>query len=121
MYPSRSGKLPDEITPDPGSFHNDDRSINSIFWPPTTPDQIAAFIRYVKWTVNHFRGRIHYYALWNEQDIGYWNPWGNPEDYGRLLAAFAPAVHETDPQAKVIYGGHGRPPHGMMKPPPRTL
>ena len=53
--------------------------------------------------VNHFRGRIRYYALWNEQDIGYWNPYGNPEEYGRLLAAFIPAVHETDPQAKVIY------------------
>ena len=109
MYTSRSGKKPDEITPEPGSFHNDDRSINSVFWPPTTPDQIAAFIRYSKWMVNHFRGRIHYYALWNEQDIGYWNPWGNPEEYGRLLAAFAPAVHETDPQAKVIYGGQADP------------
>ena len=109
MYTSRSGKKPDEITPEPGSFHNDDRSINSIFWPPTTLQQIAAFNRYVKWMVNHFRGRIHYYALWNEQDIGYWNPWGNPEEYGRLLAAFAPAVHETDPEAKVIYGGQADP------------
>jgi len=109
MYTSLSGKKPDEITPEPGSFHNDDRSIDSIFWPPTTPEQIAAFIRYVKWMVNHFRGRIHYYALWNEQDIGYWNPWGNPEEYGRLLAAFAPAVRETDRQAKVIYGGQADP------------
>jgi hypothetical protein len=109
MYTSQSGVKPDQITPEPGSFHNDDRSINSIFWPPKTPDQIAAFLRYVKWMVNHFRGRIHYYALWNEQDIGYWNPHGNPEEYGRLLAAFAPAVHETDPRAKVIYGGQADP------------
>jgi hypothetical protein len=105
MYTSRSGVKPNQITPAPGTFHNDDRSLNSIFWPPTTPDQIAAFLRYVKWMVNHFRGRVHHYALWNEQDIGYWNPWGNPEEYGRLLAAFIPAVHEADPQAKVIYGG----------------
>ena len=109
MYTSRSGVKPDQITPAPGTFHNDDRSMNSIFWPPKTPDQIAAFLRYVKWMVNHFRGRIHYYALWNEQDIGYWNPWGNPEEYGRLLAAFIPAVHETDPQAKVVYGGQADP------------
>jgi hypothetical protein len=115
MYTSRSGKRPDESVPEPGSFHNDDRSINSIFWPPTTPDQIAAFIRYVKWMVNHFRGRIHYWALWNEQDIGYWNPYGNPEEYGRLLAAFAPAVHETDPQAKVIYGGQADPTSDFAK------
>ncbi len=109
MYTSPAGRKPDQITPEPGSFHNDDRSIYSIFWPPTTPEQIAAFAKYVRWTVDHFRGRIHYYALWNEQDIGYWNSWGNPEEYGRLLKAFIPAVHETDPEAKVIYGGQADP------------
>src|SRR5579864_2493356 len=105
MYTSPSGRRPDQIAPEPGTFHNDDRGLYSAFWPPKTPDQIAAFIRYVKFMVNHFKGRIHYWALWNEQDIGYWNPRGDPEDYGRLLAAFAPAVHQTDPAAKVIYGG----------------
>ena len=55
--------------------------------------------------VNHFRGRIHYYALWNEQDGSYWNPDANAEEYGRLLGAFVKAVHETDPTAKLIYGG----------------
>jgi hypothetical protein len=109
MYTGPGGVHPDRITPKPGSFHNDDRSIDSIFWPPTTPSEIAAFVRYVKWMVNHFRGRIHYYALWNEQDIGYWNPWGNPEQYGRLLAAVAPAIHQIDPEAKVIYGGQADP------------
>ncbi len=109
MYTSPAGKLPDSITPEPGSFHNDDRSLYSIFWPPRTPEQIDAFLQYVKWMVNHFRGRIRYYALWNEQDIGYWNPYGNPEEYGRLLKAFAPAVHETDSEAKVIYGGQADP------------
>jgi hypothetical protein len=109
MYTSPAGKLPDSILPEPGAFHNDDRSLYSIFWPPRTPEQIEAFTRYVRWMVQHFRGRIHYYALWNEQDIGYWNPWGNPEQYGRLLKAFVPAVHETDPDAKVIYGGQADP------------
>jgi len=109
MYTSPAGRLPDSITPEPGSFHNDDRSLYSIFWPPKTPAQIDAFTKYVQWMVNHFRGRIHYYALWNEQDIGYWNPYGNPEEYGRLLKSFAPAVHETDPEAKVVYGGQADP------------
>jgi hypothetical protein len=109
MYTSPAGKKPDQITPEPGSFHNDDRSLYSIFWPPKTLGQIEAFTKYVRWMVNHFRGRIHYYALWNEEDIGYWNPWGNPEEYGRLLKAFIPAVHETDPDAKVIYGAQADP------------
>ena len=99
MYTSPSGHRPDQITPKPGSFHNDDRSIDSVFWAPKTPEQIEAFLRYVKWMVNHFKGRIHYYALWNEQDIGYWN-YANPEDYGRLLAAFAPALQLVGDSAR---------------------
>ena len=109
MYTSPAGKLPDAIAPEPGGFHNPDRSIYSVYWPPKTPEQIAAFVKYVQFVVGHFRGRIKYYALWNEQDIDYWNPRPNPEDYGRLLKAFIPAVHGADPQAKVIYGGQADP------------
>lgn len=109
MYTSPAGKLPDISTPEPGSFHNDDRSLYSVFYAPTTPEQIAAFNRYSEWMVNHFKDRIHYWALWNEQDIGYWNPWGNPEQFGRLLAPFVETVHKADPQAKVIYGGQADP------------
>jgi len=109
MYTSPSGKLPDVSTPEPGSFHNDDRSLYSVFWPPITPEQIAAFDRYAAWMVTHFHDRVHYWALWNEQDIGYWNPWGNPEQFGRLLAPFVETVHRADPQAKVIYGGQADP------------
>jgi hypothetical protein len=109
MYTSPSGKLPDVGTPEPGSFHNDDRSLYSVYWAPTTPEQIAAFNRYVAWMVNRFHDRIHYWALWNEQDIGYWNSWGNPEQYGNLLAPFIQTVHQADPRAKVIYGGQADP------------
>ena len=109
MYTSPSGKLPDVSVPETGSFHNDDRSLYSVFWPPTTPDQITAFNRYAGWMVNHFKDRIHYWALWNEQDIGYWNPWGNPEQFGKLMGPFVETVHRADPQAKVIYGGQADP------------
>ncbi|HEX6505798.1 MAG TPA: hypothetical protein VF011_21355 [Terriglobales bacterium] len=109
MYTSPSGERPDVSTPEPGSFHNDDRSLYSVYYAPTTPEQIAAFNRYAAWMVHHFKDRIHYWALWNEQDIGYWNPWGNPEEYGKLLAPFIETVHRADPQAKVIYGGQADP------------
>ena len=52
---------------------------------------------------------MNYWALWNEQDIDYWNPVPNPEDYGRLLKSFIQVVHETESQAKVIYGGQAEP------------
>ena len=51
MYTSPSGKLPDAGKPEPGSFHNDDRSLYSVFWPPTKPEQIAAFNHYVAWMI----------------------------------------------------------------------
>src|SRR5690348_3700486 len=43
MYTSPAGRLPDSIRPEPGSFHNADRSLFSVFWPPKTPEQIDAF------------------------------------------------------------------------------
>ena len=33
MYTAAAGKLPDRIAPEPGSFHNADRSLYSVFWP----------------------------------------------------------------------------------------
>ena len=109
LYTSPSGKLPDVSAPAPGSFHNPDRSLYSIFWPPKTPEQIAAFSRFAQWMVQHFRGRVSYWALWNEQDIDYWNPRPNAEEYGRLLKSFAQAIHDTDKQARVIYGAQADP------------
>jgi hypothetical protein len=44
MYTSPSGRLPEISTPAAGSFHNDDRSLYSIFWPPATPEQIGTFM-----------------------------------------------------------------------------
>jgi len=105
IYTSPAGRLPDAITPTPASVHNRDMNLYSVFWPPKTPEQTAAFIRYTKWMVNHFRGRIHYYALWNEQDGSYWNPDANATEYGRLLGAFVKAVRDTEPGAKLVYGG----------------
>jgi hypothetical protein len=106
MYTSPAGKLPDSIRPAPGFInYTPNRSLYSIFWPPITPDQITAFDRYVRWMVHHFKGRVEYWELWNEEDIGAWSPRPNPEQYGRLLKAFVAAVHDADPKAKVIYGG----------------
>ena len=36
MYTSPTGKRPDVSIPEPGSFHNDDRSLWSVFYAPTT-------------------------------------------------------------------------------------
>jgi len=105
LYTSPAGRTPETITPEPGSFHNADRSLYSVFWPPKTDEQVQAFTKYVAWMVNHFRGRVQYYEIWNEPNIDYWNPAANPEDYGKLFKASAPVIHQTDPNAKTVFGG----------------
>ncbi|MGI8959901.1 MAG: GH39 family glycosyl hydrolase [Bryobacteraceae bacterium] len=105
LYTSPAGRLPQSVTPEPGSFHNPDRSLYSVFWPPKTDEQITAFTKYVAWMVNHFRGRVEYYEIWNEPNIDYWNPTANAEDYGRLFKASAKVIHDTDSNAKAVFGG----------------
>ena len=105
LYTSPAGRPVESVTPEPGSFHNPDRSLYSIFWPPKTNEQIQAFTKYVAWMVNHFRGRVEYYEIWNEPNIDYWNPRANPEEYGRLFKAAAAAIHRADPKAKAVFGG----------------
>ncbi len=105
LYTSPAGRAPQIITPAPGGFHNPDRSLYSVFWPPTTPAQIEAFSNYVAWMVKHFKGRVQYYEIWNEPNIDYWNPAPNPEEYGRLFKAAAITVHKSDPNAKTVFGG----------------
>jgi hypothetical protein len=104
LYTSPAGSLPQTITPTPGGFHNPDRSLYSIFWPPKTPEQIRAFSDYATWMVKHFRGRAQYYEIWNEPNINYWNPAPNAEEYGQLFRAVVPAIRAADPTAKIVFG-----------------
>jgi hypothetical protein len=57
--------------------------------------------------VRHFRGRISYYALWNEEDEYFWNESGDAQEYAALLREFIIVVHQADPRAKVVFGGLG--------------
>jgi hypothetical protein len=104
LYTSPAGHLPETITPALGGFHNPDRSLYSVFWPPKTPENIQAFANYATWMAKHFRGRAQYYEIWNEPNIDYWNPAPSPEEYGRLFKAVVPAIRAADPSAKIIFG-----------------
>jgi hypothetical protein len=73
------------------------------FWrqPPKDTKLFADFVRRL---VEHYRGRIQSWEIWNEPDNPeYWS--GSPEEFEKLLEAGSRAVRETDPQAKVVMGG----------------
>ena len=73
---------------------------------PATPEQRQAFARYATWVVEHYRGRVKYFDLWNEWDAhtGRTTP-GTPEQYVALAKVVYPAVKRANPDVIVLSGG----------------
>ncbi len=65
-----------------------------------TPEGVEAYCNFVRQTVKHFSGRVKFWQIWNEPNGGFWK--GTPAEYARLLAAAGKAIHEANPDAKVL-------------------
>lgn len=78
---------------------------------PTTPEAVKGFADYCAFMAKHFKGRIKYFEIWNEENgwffdaSGNWNGIHIVQAYGRLLATAAKAIKEVNPEAKVMFGG----------------
>ncbi len=78
---------------------------------PTTDEAIEGFAGYCRFMANHFRGRVKYFEIWNEEDGWFMDAWADNnsvrlvKDYGRALLAAAKAIKETYPEAAVVFGG----------------
>ena len=109
LYSEDVSKRPDHVTLPPPGIGQNQEPLNPIYFAPKTDEQIEAFLGYVRFMVGHFKGRIKYWELWNEPNIGYWRPDIEKTEkakwYGRVLCRFADAVHSTDPDAKVMFSG----------------
>ena len=73
---------------------------------PSKPESIAGFVNYAKFVARHFKGRVKYYEIWNEENSWAW--YGMPPDpvaFGTLLRETAKALKEIDPEIKVTTGG----------------
>jgi arabinogalactan endo-1,4-beta-galactosidase len=68
------------------------------------PADFNDFTDYVRTVVTRYKGRIHYYQIWNEPNI--YPEWGdqrvNPEDYTRLLCSAYQAAKAVDPNIVII-------------------
>ncbi len=75
----------------------------SSAYPPDDPQTFADFAYHV---ALHYKGRIHLYEIWNEQNtFKFWPPKENPKAYGALLEAAYTAIKSADPDALVAFGG----------------
>ena len=74
---------------------------------PRTESERQAFLRYVDFVVNRYKGRVKWWELWNEENG--WFPGHEPELYGKLLVEVVREVKKVDPGAKVMFGGTAAP------------
>jgi hypothetical protein len=78
----------------------------------SSTEAIAAWSRYVRFVVKHFKGRVDQFEVWNEWNIGSGGTpaqragrYGNADDYAKVLKAAYSAVKAENPGASVIGGG----------------
>lgn len=82
--------------------------------PPTTPEALAAWNRYVEFMVKHFRDRVRHFEVWNEWNIScYWGAHPKLEDYLAVARAAIPVIRKHAPGAKIMMGSWAGFPHGM--------
>jgi hypothetical protein len=78
------------------------RKDNAI--PQAPPDNFDDYGDFVQAVVEHFKGRVHYYQLWNEPNI--YPEWGNrpvdPEAYARLLKIGYARAKAVDPNVRIL-------------------
>ena len=71
--------------------------------PIRTDEEKIAWANYVKATVEHFKGRVHYFEVWNEPDGQWcWKHGPNPMELAEFTKATAIACKEADPTCEVI-------------------
>jgi len=75
------------------------------YWT-TPPRSYKEWGDYVFQTVSRYKDRVHYWEVWNEEDIptdGWWS--GTAAEFTHLLAVAYAQVKRADPDAKVLIGG----------------
>ena len=71
--------------------------------PINTLEEKNAWVNYVKSTVEHFKGRIHYYEVWNEPDGEWcWKHGVNAKELYDFTKLTAKACKEADDLCEVI-------------------
>ena len=70
------------------------------------PQRLPDFLQYVRKTVEHFRGRVDAWCIWNEPNFHFWN--GTDEEFIELARLTADAVREVDSEVILLGGGFNR-------------
>ncbi len=69
---------------------------------PHTDEGRRAFAQYCVELMKRYGQICRHWEVWNEPNIGFWQPKPNPEDYTNLLKTVYETVKSIDPQAVVV-------------------
>jgi len=73
---------------------------------PRTKEAIEAFAYYAETVVNHFKGRVRYFELWNEWETHTGGTTAaTPQEYIAFAKIVYPAIKRADPSATVLMSG----------------
>jgi len=70
------------------------------FYDTTTEEGAHAYAEFARAATARYAGKIDHWQIWNEPNLGFHS--GNPDDYARILTAAGKAIHEANPNAKVL-------------------
>ncbi len=75
----------------------------TVDWAEPAPEDMDAWLKYVRRVVRRYSGRIRYWQVWDEPNAPAAWP-GEPDvaAYARLLKATAAAIRETDAEARIV-------------------
>jgi hypothetical protein len=77
------------------------------------PENIPLFLNFVEKTVDHFRGRVDAWEIWNEPNFMFWK--GSDKEFFELAKLTALKIRETDLQANILGGAFWRVPKGFIR------
>lgn len=78
----------------------------TVPWARPVCDHPEPWLQYVRRTVSHFKSRVKYWEIWNEQNLKhFWVADPDPKAYTQFLKITYEAIKAIDPGAVVVYGG----------------
>jgi hypothetical protein len=77
------------------------------------PENIPLFLNFVEKTIEHFRGRVDVWEIWNEPNFMFWK--GSNREFFELAKLTAFKIRETDPHAYIIGGAFWRVPKSFIR------
>ncbi|MBI2841771.1 MAG: discoidin domain-containing protein [Armatimonadetes bacterium] len=86
------------------------KGLQKGFWempynePLHASEAIEGYGKYCRFMVDHFRGRVHYFEIWNNPD-GEFSLESDPKPYLQTVITATKRIKETNPQAKIVLGG----------------